>query len=348
MNTRRAAAAMAVALAGACAVFARPAVATAPGKNGLIAFSRYRFVNNPVRKEIWVSNPDGSDPRQITHAPANNLDSDPSWAPGGSRLVFSRCAPLNGSLCDGQQSIWVVNADGTHPRMLTPPCRSKTLTPSAECPQDGQAVYSREGQIAATRFTSVPGIAIGDGNFRHVHELFPFGSKPGAPDVDAFAWSPDGKQLAFTVHNDNSKRFKPVGGRAIFVVNTDGTGLHRITPWKLNAGGLGELAWSPDGGRILFHPIGESLDDPNLSSGDLYSIRPNGTGLEQLTHLSAGVQLGSYSPDGKQIVFATTSGAIAGAGSDFPDVFVMNADGSGMKAVTRTKNWEGTPSWGAA
>jgi Tol biopolymer transport system component len=329
------------------ALIARPASATPPGKNALIAFSRYRFVNSPVRKEIWVAKPDGSGLRQITRAPANTLDYDPSWAPGGSKLLFSRCAPRNGSICDGEQSIWVVNADGTDPRMLTPLCRSTTATPSSNCPQDGEAVYSPDGQIAATRFTGVPGIAIGDGDFRHVHELFPFGTKPGAPDIDASAWSPDGKQLAFTVHNDNGKRYKPVGGRAIFVVNTDGTGLRRITPWTLNAGGLGELDWSPDGTRILFHAIAQSLDDPSLSTGDLYTIRPDGTGLKRLTHFSEGVQLGSYSPDGKQIVFATEQGAVTSSDSSYPDVFTMDANGDNIRPVTRTKNWEGTPSWGA-
>jgi Tol biopolymer transport system component len=150
------------------------------------------------------------------------------------------------------------------------------------------------------------------------------------------------------VHNDHSERYKPLGGRAIFVINADGTGLRRATAWKLNAGGLGELAWSPDGSRILFHSVAQFSDDPNLSTGDLYTIHPEGTGLERITHLPAGtgVQLGSYSPDGTKIVFATTNGATASPGSFYPDVFTMNAGGGDITPVTRTKNWEGTPSWG--
>jgi Tol biopolymer transport system component len=347
MNARNALvlAITAVTIAGAAATLAN---ATPPGKNGLIAYSRYRNVNNPLRKEIWVVNPDGSGARQVTRTPANNFDSNPSWAPDGSKLVFSRCAPSNGHFCAGLQTIWVVKPDGSGLRQLTPPCPSAAHPPPS-CPQDGQAVYSPDGkQIAAARFTGVPGIAIGDINFRHVHELFPFGNKPPAPDFDAIAWSPDGKQLAFTAHNDNGKRFKPVGGRAIFIINTDGTGLHRITPWKLNAGGLGELDWSPDGSRILFRTITFYTDSPGPADGNIYTIHPDGTGLQQLTHLpaSTGVQLGSYSPDGTKIVFTTNQGATTGPDSAHPDVFSMNTDGTNIIPVTRTTNWEGTPNWG--
>lgn len=354
MNTRRTGVAVLV-LAGLgvfVALVARPAAATAPGKNGLIAFSRYRYVNSPLRLEIWVANPDGGGQRQITHAPANYLDSDPSWAPDGSKLLFSRCAPLKGELCNGENAIWSVDKDGSHLRILTPPCRTATVTPGANCPQDGPAVYSPSGrQIADVRYTSASGIAIGENNFRNVHELFPFGNKPGAPDVDALAWAPDGKQLAFSVHNDESKRYKPFGGRAIFLINTDGTGLHRITPWKLNAGGVGELDWSPDGSRILFRTVTNSTDSgPGPADGNIYTIHPDGTGLQQLTHFPAdtGVQLGSYSPDGTKIVFTTNQGATTNPGSSYPDVFTMNADGTNITPITRTKNWEGTPNWGPA
>ncbi len=210
-----------------------------------------------------------------------------------------------------------------------------------------RCLLARRERIAAIRFTGVPGIAIGDDNLRHVHELFPFGSRPPKPDIDAVVWSPDGKQLAFSVHNVNGTHYRPIGGRAVFVIDTDGNGLRRVTPWRLNAGGLGELDWSPDGSRILFHSIAQFSDDPYLSTGDLYAIRPDGTGLRRLTHFPAGtgVQLGSYSPDGTQIVFATTNDATTGYRTAFPDVFVMRADGTGSEPVTRTRNWEGTPSW---
>jgi len=68
-------------------------VGTQAAQNGQIGFSRYRFTNSPLREEIWIANPDGTGLKQLTQAPPNFLDSRPDWAPNGSRLVFTRCAP---------------------------------------------------------------------------------------------------------------------------------------------------------------------------------------------------------------------------------------------------------------
>lgn len=342
-------------LAGTLAAVLLPPLshATPPGKNGEIAFARYRFVNSPLRREIWVAEPGGSGARRISHAPANYLDSDPSWAPNGSKVLFSRCAPSKGAVCEGRQTIWSVSSDGSHQHMLSRACRRTGTSRAAfaRCPEDGQGAYSPSGdRIAFLRYVGLPEIAIADSHLRHVHALRPFGSGRGAPDIDALAWSPDGRRLAFSVHNDNGKRHKPVGGRAVYVVNVNGNGLRRVTPWKLEAGGIGELDWSPDGTRLLFRSVTYANDNPGPSAGDIYTIRPDGSGLRRLTNLAAGsgIQLGSYSPDGKQIVFSTNDGGTTGPGSGWPDVFVMHADGTHITPVTRTKNWEGTPQWGAA
>jgi Tol biopolymer transport system component len=56
------------------------------------------------------------------------------------------------------------------------------------------------------------------------------------------------------------------------------------------------------------------------------------------------VQSGSFSPDGRSIVFATSAGAVGSPSA--PDVFVMAADGTNIRPVTRTSNWDGLPDWG--
>ena len=81
-------------------------------------------------------------------------------------------------------------------------------------------------------------------------------------------------------------------------------------------------------------------------------MRPGGTGLRQITHLSpvGGVQLGSFSPDGKWVVFTTEAGArpstLGGEARLWPDVFTIRTDGTGLTNLTRSTNWEGTPDWG--
>jgi len=105
------------------------------------------------------------------------------------------------------------------------------------------------------------------------------------------------------------------------------------------------MDWSPDGSTILFrtHP-GEDLNGSNGLAANLYTIHPDGTGLRQLTHFAVTdhVLPGSYSPDGKLIVFETTAGAVGGA----PDVFVMNSDGTRLRQVTSTPTFETQADWG--
>lgn len=351
MLTRLSPAALAV-VAVMAVILAPLSQATPPGKNGQIAFARYRFVNSPLRQEIWVANPDGNGLRRITTAGANYIDSYPSWAPGATKLLFTSCAPLHGSPCGGRSTVWSVNVNGSNLHMLSKACHRTGTTRAAiaRCPDNGQAAYSPRGnKIAYQLYTGVPGIGIANGNLRHTRSLFPFGNKPGAPDIGTLAWSPNGSQLAFAVHNDNSKRYKPVGGRAIYIINTNGSGLHRVTPWNLHVNGNGNLDWSPDGSHILFSTV-TYQGQAGLTYGDIYTIHPNGSGLQRLTHFPAdtAVQLGSYSPDGAQIVFATTDNATSTSGSNWPDVFVMHADGTHITPLTRTKNYESVPQWGPA
>jgi Tol biopolymer transport system component len=352
MLTRLSAAAALVVVALIAVITPALSQATAPGKNGKIAFARFRFMNSPLRREIWIANPDGSGLRRMTTAGANYLDSNPGWAPDGSKLLFTICAPLHGSPCSGRSTIWSVNADGSNLHMLSKACHRTGTSRAAftRCPDNGQAAYSPSAnKIAYQLYTGVPGIGIANSNLRQAHSLFPFGHKPGAPEIGAIAWSPNGSQLAFAVNNDNGKRYKPVGGQAIYVISLRGSGLHRVTPWNLHVNGNGNLDWSPDGSNILFSTVTYQAN-ADLTYGDIYTVHPNGSNLQRLTHFPAdtAVQLGSYSPNGTQIVFATTNNATQSSGSDWPDVFVMHADGSHITPVTRTINYESVPQWGPA
>jgi TolB protein len=334
-------------------VAATRAHATAPGANGLIAFSRYRFVDSPLRREIWVQNVDGSGLRRLTRVGPNVIDSQPSWAPDGSRLVFTRCGSgPKDSIGEGHCAIWSVNADGSDLRRLSARCSRTGDYLTSGCPDDAGATFSPDGrQLLFGRWAGKGTVMVSDTQLRHARLVFSYPGSKGTPDIGSYAWSPDGNQLAFQVYNDNGGRFKPINGRAIFVVKLDGTGLHRLTPWSLRAGGWDDrVDWSPDGTHIVFHNLATEHNGPLPPDGDLYTIRSDGTDLRRLTHLptGTGVQLGSFSPDSNWIVFSTSNGAKPTPHGDqtWPDVYVIKTDGTGLTNITKSTNWDGTPDWG--
>jgi Tol biopolymer transport system component len=290
--------------------------ATAPGGNGRIAFSRYAL-SNTLTAHIVVANSDGSGKRTITHAARGYFDDHPDWSPDGSRIVFDRGCSNNCS-----RHIWTVRPDGSELRRLSPRCRS-----GAFCPDDLEARLSPDGrQIAFTSYrgpkTGGYAIWVADANLRHAHRVAT-GAMP--------RWSPDGKQLVFVA--------KPRTVWSVYVCNSDGSGLRRITPLRLKVSEHPD--WSPDGTRILF--AAGPQDRWNL-----FTIRPDGTGLQQLTrfHGLTSVQVGSYSPDGKSIVFSAVVGAVNKPGASLAGVFVMTADGRNKRPITRTRSWDGEADWG--
>jgi Tol biopolymer transport system component len=122
---------------------------------------------------------------------------------------------------------------------------------------------------------------------------------------------------------------------AVFTVNVDGTGLFQLTPWALNA--AGDPEWSPDGKWIVFTAP---------SPGNIYKVRPDGTGLTNLTMEKAGgyrYLSSSFSADGKLIVSARTPGVGL---NGHADLVVMRADGSKIRPITKTPLWESSVDWG--
>lgn len=79
------------------------------------------------------------------------------------------------------------------------------------------------------------------------------------------------------------------------------------------------------------------------SNTQLFTIKPNGTGERQITHLSDSDAINpAWSPDGQQIAFARDYAA--GTSQEHLDIVVINADGSGMHAFgLHGLNWE--PTW---
>lgn len=73
--------------------------------------------------------------------------------------------------------------------------------------------------------------------------------------------------------------------------------------------------------------------DPHM---DIYTVNLDGTGLRRLTDAPGYDAEGSFSTDGKQIVFTSMRDGDA-------DIYIMNADGSDVRQLTNAKGYDGGP-----
>jgi len=123
------------------------------------------------------------------------------------------------------------------------------------------------------------------------------------------------------------------GNAALYVANRDGTGARRLTPAGVGAY-QGDAAWSPDGTRVVF----------TCGNFELCVASADGSDAARLTR-SAWPATWSYefepawSPDGTQIVFSAKRGGRSS------DLWLVGADGTGLKKLVDDPGNDGSPEW---
>ena len=233
-------------------------------------------------EEIYVMDGDGSKPVKVADG------SMPAWSPHGDSLAY--VADVN-----GHTQVFVSSADGSNPRRITS-VRTHTEFPA----------WSPDGkQIAYVSF---------DDGRDEIYVVGLDGSKPTrlTTDYGTFpAWSPDGKHIAY------------VSAGELYLMNADGSEPHRfvmIHP-KINASGLSDLSWSPDGQMLAFSMFVGEHDA-------IFTVKADGTDLRRLTGSGDFNHRDPvWSPDGQRIAFSFYDTSVQ-------EIYVMAADGSGLKRLT--------------
>jgi Tol biopolymer transport system component len=288
-----------------------PSQAKVPGPNGQLVFARF----DPAIDDshVFTVNPDGTHEHQLLDAAAEI----PHWSPDGSRVAMI-CCPFG-------LAPTIINADGTGLMQLPIP---------SGFPAGGCNVWSADGSRLACGFgdfdppqpkrNGMYTMRASDGG-----DVFQVTTSPG--EDGAFDYSPDGSQIVF-FRVDPTR--PPFGQEniALFVVNVDGTGLHRLTPWGL---GTFSASWSPDGEWILFS-----------ANVRIWVIHPDGSELHKI-HIDTGgrkYRAGDpvWSPDGTMIA---VSMRILEA-EDHRSIYTMNADGTDLVQVTHSPTGDEFPDWG--
>ena len=243
-------------------------------------------------------------------------------SPVDSRVPFLVGEPIDVSTLVGrivlstEDDIYTVNADGTGLARLTSgagPEFDPAWSP------DGRRIVYRDSRRGINHDDEIF-VMNADGSDRT--NLTKDSGNDWGPE-----WSPSGRMIVFNSDRDGL----PMGG---FLVAPDGSNLRRIETDAY----VEYPTWSPDGRRIAF------MGGTSPAEYDIWMVGIDGTNLVQLTDSPGSDGWPAWSPDGTRIAFTSVRDDCSY--SDAPDcrttgdigphhdVWVVNADGTGLVRVT--------------
>jgi TolB protein len=275
----------------------------------LIAFTR--------ADGIYVMRADGRDVHPLKRGRAAAGASGLAWSSDGRKLAFA-----------SRQSIWTMNADGTQlTRVVTAAQISAKVL--------GEPTWSPLGRrIAFSAGTGQLDIWLVDADGTNAHRLL------RTPERSEFQvdWSPFGNRLAFTdldwfVHS--------------YVMSTNGTHVRAVNPgWILQAA---MPHWSPQGTRLAFMGWpGSDSPMPSMRETEIW-VTDVDSYARQLTRNSVTDSDPSWSGDGSRIVFLRGREEhllfVGAEKRSAGEIYVMNADGTGVTRLTHNRLGEGSPAW---
>ncbi len=235
------------------------------------------------------------------------LVGDPQLSPDGRRVAFTQVefdTEMNGY----RSAVWVAEADGSACRRVTWGSKAKGGGARERRPRwspDGSRLAFLSDRSGEPQIW-VLDLAAG-GEARQVLTR----------SALSFSWSPDGRSFVAVARDEKPK-----------AAERDALGLPPP-----------DVAYIT---RLRYKFNGEGIRDGRRKH--IYRVDAETGALSQLTFGEADDDAPAWSPDGRQICFASARGDEADV--DFSaDLYVVGADGTGLRRLTDTRGPAGSPAW---
>ena len=228
------------------------------------------------------------------------------WSPDGSRLAVSR----------GNGTIWTVHSDGSSPVQITAPASGKTSWAPVCRPNSTQLYYL--DNVDVFHWLIATEIAGGGGRNKLV-------MVPGGDGFSSVSFAPDGNLFTYLhCHNasPNSKILETANanGASVTIVPTDNS--FQMVSW---------------GRGISSNKFAVTRLEGGLSA--VFVLNKSGSGMVRVTSAELGECFAPHwAPGGGQLAFARKA-----TGETNQQIWVINTDGSGARAVTSDSYNNTTP-----
>ena len=259
------------------------------------------------KRRFYLMNPDGTGISELAPGQPATGKNHADISPDHKKVVF------NDTPAEGPSRIYEVGLDGKGLRTISTACDCSEVEPA----------YSPDGtKIAFTRIVGDAGqigvrdLATGKVTMFPATEGVAASGSPGDGTEHA-SWSPDGSTIVYALlHVNGSGRLVSSNLKLLDVASKTVKDLG--VPENL---GAGEPRYRPDGSLILF--ASRSAETTlGASSGDVYTVRPDGSDIRKLTGNGDGDPVcdngtgASWTPDGAHIIYMCNW------------IFLMDPDGS--------------------